>query len=284
MPDDMNHPLGTDGAFTLTHRGGVRYLTCQAFEASGFILHAFCTRWGGVSEGNLADFNFGTQGDDKEEHLARNRALLRGAFDLRDDHPVTVSQVHGHRILMVDETMMQEAHPVASLEYDGIITATRGIAVGIKTADCVPVLLADRKRKVVGAVHAGWRGTARGIAARAIGLLVRFHASNPHDIIAAIGPAIGPCCYEVNETVTRAFDNVSAPNHAFSPGSEEGKWMCDLVAANRFQLQRAGVPLHNIFSTDLCTSCRPDLFFSHRRERGNTGRQISFIMARDMPV
>jgi len=279
MPETPESKYGTKGAFSLSRRGGVGYLQCRALDECGFVTHAFCTRWGGVSEGRLANLNFGVNVGDKDKHLERNRSLLRSAFDLPGHKLVTVSQIHGDRLLIIKETL-QDKGKSNPLEYDGIITARPGIPIGIKTADCVPVLLADRRRRVVGAVHAGWKGTALGIAARAVGVFMEGFSSTPGDILAIIGPAIGPCCYEVDGAVFNQFNNRREGTSAFTDGREDGKWMLDLSAANRSQLEGAGIPRENIFSADICTSCRRDIFFSHRGEKGDTGRQLSFIMLR----
>lgn len=279
MPDTPKDRYGTEGPFSLSRRGDVRYLQCRALDECGFITHAFCTRWGGVSEGRLANLNFGVNVGDRDRNLARNRQLLASAFDLPGDEIVTVTQVHGDRLLMIDETL-QDRRPNGPLEYDGIITRAPGIPVGIKTADCVPLLLADRRRRVVGAVHAGWKGTALGIAAKAARVFMETLSSAPGDLVAAIGPAIGPCCYEVDGAVFHRFDHSGKGPTVFTDGREEGKWMLDLSAANRFQLEGVGIPRENILSADICTSCRHDTFFSHRGEGGDTGRQLSFIMLR----
>ncbi|MCD6485923.1 MAG: peptidoglycan editing factor PgeF [Syntrophobacterales bacterium] len=268
---------GTSGAFRFSERDNVRYLECLAFSRDAFITHAFCTRWGGSSKGKLANLNFGTRSGDTEEHLLKNREILCSAFDIPEQNFVAVNQVHGDRLLIVDEKS-RDWKRSEKLECDGIISTIPGVLIGIRTADCVPVFLADRAKRVVGAVHAGWKGTSLGIVVRAIDTFMKEFASRPADILAAIGPAIGPCCYEVDETVFRQFDNKQDKESFFTEGKKEGKWMLGLSAANRFQLLDAGVPPENIFSADICTSCNRDIFFSHRGESGGTGRQLNFIM------
>ncbi len=269
---------GTSEAFRLSRRDDVRYLECLALGEYSFITHAFCSRWGGISEGSLANLNFGTRSGDRKEHLLRNREILCSAFDIQEKNLVTVNQVHGDRLLIVDEKT-RDWRREGILEYDGIISAMPGVPVGVKTADCVPVFLVDRARRVIGAVHAGWKGTSLGIIAKAVGVFVKEFASTPADILAVIGPAIGPCCYEVDEVVFREFDKKRGESF-FARCEKEGQWMFDLPAANRFQLLDAGVPPDNIFSADICTSCNRDTFFSHRGEHGGTGRQLNFIMLR----
>ena len=270
---------GTSDAFRFSRRGSVRYLECLALGESGFITHAFCTRWGGISEGSLANLNFGTRSGDREEHLLRNRGILCSAFDIPEQNLITVNQVHGDSLLVIDEKTRGWRHG-GSLEYDGIISAMPGMPVAVKTADCVPVFLVDCARRVVGAVHAGWKGTSLGIVVMAIDAFMKEFASRPSDILAVIGPAIGPCCYEIDESVFHHFDNKRDKESFFTEGKKEGKWMFDLPAANRSQLLDAGLPQENIFSADICTSCNRDTFFSHRGERGGTGRQLNFIMLR----
>ncbi len=269
---------GTLDAFRFSRRGDALYLECTALGECGFITHAFCTRWGGISEGSLANFNFGARSGDREKHLSQNRKILCSAFDIQEKNLITVNQVHGDSLLVIDEKSRDWRHG-GVLEYDGIISTMPGMPVGVKTADCVPIFLADRAKRVVGAVHAGWKGTSLGIASKAVGVFVKKFVSTPADILAVIGPAIGPCCYEVDEVVFRDFDKKHQES-IFAEGKKEGRWMFDLFAANKFQLIDAGVPPDNIFSADICTSCNRDTFFSHRGEYGGTGRQLNFIMLR----
>jgi len=270
---------GTSDTFRFSMREGVSYLECLALSGCDFITHAFCTRWGGTSEGKLSNLNFGTRSGDAEGHLLKNREILCSAFDIPEQNLVTVNQIHGNRLLIVDEKTQDWRHG-GKLEYDGIISAMPGVALGIKTADCVPVFLADRAKRVVGAVHAGWKGTSLEIAAKAVGVFIKEFGSTPANILAVIGPSIGPCCYEVDESVFHNFDNNQSRESFLIEGKKEGKWMLDLPAANRSQLLDAGVSPDNIFSADICTSCSGDTFFSHRGENGDTGRQINFIMLR----
>jgi len=279
IPEDTPRRHGTEGLFSFSRRGSLRYLECQVLGECAFITHAFCTRWGGVSSGRLADLNFGAHVGDTAENLQRNKGVLYKAFDMPEHTLTTVNQVHGDRLLVLDATTRSRAHS-GYLAYDGIITASPGVPIGIMTADCVPLLLADRKRHVVGVIHAGWKGTALAIAASAVSVFMETFSSAPEDILAVIGPAIGPCCYEVDDLVFHYFDGTRGEKVFFTDGQKEGTWMLDLSFANRSQLQRAGIPRDNIFSADICTSCRHDTFFSHRGEAGDTGRQLSFIMLR----
>jgi YfiH family protein len=136
-------------------------------------------------------------------------------------------------------------------------------------------------KQAIGAVHAGWRGTAQAIAAKTVDALAERFSSRPEDILAAIGPSIGPCCYEVDDTVFRAMSRAGGGMTSFYPAGREGRWMLDLAAVNRRQLEEKGIPSANISTAGLCTSCLPDRFFSHRRDGERTGRHCNFILLRD---
>lgn len=158
-------------------------------------------------------------------------------------------------------------------EADAAVAESAGLVLGIETADCMPVLLVDARRRAVAAAHAGWRGTARGAVREAVRALVAA-GSRAEDLRAALGPAIGPCCYEVGEDVRAAFGPAGA---AFLAPGPRGKAHLDLRAANRAQLVAEGVPNARIGSVDECTACRPDLYHSYRRDRAAAGRMINVV-------
>jgi len=262
--------------FRLLERGRVCYLESARLKENPFLTHAFLTRWSGVSTGKFSSLNLGLREGDKEERVARNWRLIADAFGLSVSQFFPIDQVHSDRIVVVED-LQDETSPV---RCDAVLTARRGVALAVKTADCVPLLLVDREKQVVGVVHAGWRGTALGIAAKAVKTLKERFDSKPADILAAIGPAVGACCYQVDGKVYDAFKKLSAVRErAFRACQDvEGRWMLDLESANIIQLVEAGIPRENIFSAALCTSCRRDLFFSHRAEKEGTGRHLSFIV------
>ncbi len=199
----------------------------------------FTTRRGGVSDGPYASLNLGRKTDDDPRNVAANRQALEVELGLRLSF---MRQVHGHRVVTVGQ-------PNRDLpEADGQATTTRGVGLAALVADCLPVMLAGRG--AVAMVHAGWRGLAAGVLEAAVGAL-----SGP--VSAAIGPGAGPCCYEVGDEVHAHFGT-------------HGRTL-DLKAIARARLELAGaIEIHDV---DLCTMCAPELFFSHRRERGVTGRQ-----------
>jgi YfiH family protein len=265
--------------FNFVNKDGLEYLEAEEFSALGFVVHAFCTRRGGVSEGPFSSLNAGFLAGDREGDVRRNLAIVGEAFAIPPDRLVLMGQVHGERVCVING---DEPPPECIPECDGLITARPGVALAIRTADCVPLLFVDPIRRVIGVAHAGWRGTALGIASRVIGAFVEQFSSRVSDILIAIGPAIGPCCYQVDAPVHAAFSSRSDAGIFLRPCREDGRWMLDLAFANRLQIGRKGVSEGNIFSAGLCTACRQELFFSHRASRGNTGRQINFLMLRDV--
>jgi YfiH family protein len=164
------------------------------------------------------------------------------------------------------------------------LTDEKGLYLGILTADCVPLLLLDPRRSVVGAVHAGWRGTAKGIVGKALREMHHKFGSRAEDVLVAIGPAIGPCCYLVGEEVARAFLQIDPANRGFLDPEGSGRWKMNLEGINRHQLINAGIKDENVFPCSLCTCCRKDLFFSVRAEGEPTGRQIALIGLRSQPT
>jgi len=261
--------------FRLSRRGAIAFLESDEFASPGFVTHAFCTRLGGVSEGSYASLNLGFRSGDRLEQVRRNKSLVEEGFGVPEGRLILMRQVHGDRIRVLDGGgPLPEELP----ECDGLVSDRPGVALGVRTADCVPLFFVDPVRRVIGAAHAGWRGTALGIAARMVKILSQRFSSRPEDLLAAIGPAIGPCCYQIDAPVFEAFSAMPRADQILIPCREKGRWMADLLLANRFQIQGTGVPSGNIFSSGLCTACRRDLFFSHRAGGEHEGRQINLLM------
>ena len=263
--------------FRFANRGTIEYLESEELSALGFVDHAFCTRRGGVSAGPFASLNAGFRAGDQEEDVSRNLSLVGEAFAIPSDGLVLMRQVHGNTIRVIDG---DGPPPACVPDCDGLITARPGVALAVKTADCVPLFFVDRVRRVIGAAHAGWRGTALGMAGKMIDAIVKEFASRPEDILAAVGPAVGPCCYQVDAPVHAALITHPGADRFLRPCHEEGRWMLDLALANRLQIGERGVPEANIHTADLCTACRQELFFSLRASGGCTGRQVNLLMLR----
>ena len=271
-----------------------------AFGKLRWLVHGFSTRPGGVTScyGGRT-LNLGFTGDDSREHVEENRRRLLaslGATTKSKPWPlVALRQVHSDMVHVV-----RSLNP-SLLTGDGLITSLPGVALGILTADCFPVLLVDAKNRAVGAFHAGWRGTVARIAEKGLGLMRREFGTLPKDVRAAIGPGIQQCCYQVGEELRAKFEsqfaygsrlfrevqesdpvrekypllfmNQRAPGH----GDPCLQLHLDLREANRRQLLAAGVPEKQITALKDCTSCDTGKFFSHRAEKGRTGRMMAVI-------
>jgi hypothetical protein len=261
------------GGYLLRSTGGVVSLHSPrllALEPAG-IVHAFATRQGGVSEGSFASLNFGLKGGDPPARVAENLDRLAGTLGLDAGRCYRARQVHGRTLREV----RREESPasLAGAEADGLFTCDAGCAVGVLTADCVPVLLADPVRRRVAAVHAGWRGIVGGVLEAAVAELAARGAV-PAELVAAAGPAIGPCCYEVGPEVAAAF-SARFPE-AVSPGPR-GRPHLDLAVAVRAILVGLGLVPARIERPALCTRCRADLCYSYRRDGDATGHHLSLI-------
>ena len=251
-----------------------------------------------------SDLNLGFTDSDDRDIVAANRRLF--VRTVAEDKPilglVTLRQIHSSLIHRVQAKDVRSAEVPAVLKGDGLMTGEPGVLLGIQTADCIPVLLADRKNHAVAAFHAGWRGTLARIVENGVGRMRLEFGSKPEHLIASIGPGIGQCCYSVGDEVREQFESqfIYAPAlfrevydsdpvrekypmlflTARAPGHSElgPRTHLDLAEANRRQLLAAGVK--KIFLAGQCTGCQTDRFFSHRIERGFTGRMMSVIGAR----
>lgn len=278
-----------------TRQSQLTILRSETFARIPWLTHGFSTRLGGFSRAYGGDaLNLGFTKQDSRQSVERNRAAFLsqlGAISGNKLWPlVTVRQIHSDLIHCVIEL------PTKPLVGDGLITCMAGVLLAIQTADCLPIILTDSKQRAVGVFHAGWRGTVKRIVEKGVGEMRRCFGTRPSDVKAAIGPGIHGCCYEVGQEVRQQFESqfayagdlfrevkesdpvrekypllfltARAPGHSELPT----KIFLDLVEANRRQLMDAGVSPKNINASPLCTACRPDLLFSHRGEKGVTGR------------
>jgi polyphenol oxidase len=246
-----------------------------------WLIHGFSTRLNGktkVYRPEGSDLNLGFTASDDHEIVTANRTIFTSAA--ADGRAltglVTLRQIHSAVIHKVSAADVHEYATPAVLEGDGLITNEPGILLGIQTADCIPILVADRKNQAVAAFHAGWRGTVAGIVEQGVKRMNAEFGSQPADLIAAIGPGIGPCCYTVGEEVRSQFrSNFSYADELFR--EVDSALYLDLPEANRRQLLAAGLDSASIVLTGECTGCATDRFFSHRIEHGFTGRMMSVI-------
>lgn len=238
--------------------------------------HGFATRAGGVSAAPFDRLNLGGKWGDAPASVAENRRRLERAAGA----PFFVAtQVHGAAIARVRAG--DAPADVARLQADGLCSDAPGIALAVFVADCIPALVADARTGACAAVHAGWRGTLAGVLPAAVGALAEHFGARPADLRVALGPAIGPCCFEVGPEVVEAFEaglpGARAAGVIVEPERAGGKAHLDLKRANRLLLERAGVPPEAIDAGPECTSCDGARFFSYRRDKGQTGQHLGFI-------
>lgn len=222
-------------------------------------------RIGGVSRPPFDTLNLGRSVGDEERNVLENRRRFAEAAGIDLNRLHLCRQVHG-----VGIDIAVEGGPTLHPDRDGLISKTPGIALGVLTADCVPILVVDPRTGAVGAIHAGWRGTLGGIALNGLRAMEEAFGTEPKDCLAVICPSIGRCCYEVSEELAAEF------KRRFGGEAVEGRRV-DLALANAFQLKEAGV--REIWVCRSCTCCQGELFFSHRRDKGRTGRMMSVIIS-----
>jgi polyphenol oxidase len=283
---------------------GVQWLPISPWRKFPWLWSGFSTRLGGLSrayssEGGPGELNLGFTAEDSRELVEANRRLLVEAITGDGSIPlITLRQFHSNLVVRATAADSSREGP---RKADGVITDAPGLLLAVQTADCIPVLVADRKRRAVGAFHAGWRGTVKRIVEIGIGRMRLEFGSRPEDLVAAIGPGIGQCCYAVGEEVLSEFESQftygrelfrevydsdpirtkypmlfltqRAPGHSpIGPSLH-----VDLIEANRRQLLACGLSAKSIQVVGGCTQCQPGLFFSYRGSRGHTGRLMAVV-------
>jgi purine-nucleoside/S-methyl-5'-thioadenosine phosphorylase / adenosine deaminase len=289
--------------------GGLRILEASQFARLNWLVHGFSTRTGGASElksdrdgrkGTEKVLNLGFAEWDTRERVLENRQNFFAALNVSAMRQMGMRQIHSDIVRVVNSA---DAEPsVQTAKADALITNESGLLLTVQVADCVPILLADKKGRAIAAIHSGWRGTLQRIAEKALGRMQMEFGTRPQDVIAALGPGIGQCCFEVGPEVATEYEAkfpnarewFQGPFDSLARGDNDPNWLpwltmrppghqppaprvhLDLIAANRSILSAAGVPAGNIVSSGFCTACRTDLFFSFRRERV-TGRMMAAI-------
>jgi len=284
---------GASTAWTERNVRGVRILQAPVLAKLAWLVHGFSTKPGGVSPlDNEKVLDLGFTEWDNRENVLENRRRFQSALGASDLELISLKQIHS------DVIHLFNAPPAEACQGDASVTNQPGLLLGVQTADCVPILLVDPKKRAVAAVHAGWRGTLARIVVKVIGQMQMQFGTKPAGLLAAIGPSIGGCCYEVGTEVATQFLSQFAEASEwfdeFRTGDEPNpiQWLnmmppghqpppknvlLDLRKANRAQLLGAGLRPQNIFVSDLCTACRPDLLFSYRKEGAMSGRLMSVI-------
>ena len=260
----------------LKQAGSLSYFCAQNISAA----HGFTTRLGGVSQGHLGSMNIGTHRGDKQSNVLENYRILGKVIGFDPEKLVLTHQTHTDIVVPVGA----DRHGAGLFgpemeECDGLITNTPGTGLVIFTADCTPILFHDPVTGAVGAAHAGWRGTAAGIAAKTVRAMVENYGCKPENIRAAIGPNIGPCCFETGQEVPEAMIRAlgSQAEQWITPKGE--KYYVNLKALNALWLYREGVTC--VEQAAECTACRPDLFWSYRKHGDSRGSQGAIIVCKE---
>jgi polyphenol oxidase len=287
-------PPKIEAPWSLRTVRGLQILELALFRKFPWLIHGFSSRTGGAStlESGERVLNLGFTDWDHREMVIKNRKAFQSALGAAESRLILLSQFHSSVVRFV------QTPPNGPCRGDASFTNTPGLLLGVQTADCVPILLVDPKKRAVAAIHAGWRGTLARIAEKTLGQMRMHFGSSPEDILAALGPAIGGCCYEVGtELVTEFASQFAVAEEWFNElrtGDEPNplQWLnmmppghqpppknvrLDLRKANRSQLVSAGLAGKNIFVSDLCTACHTNLFFSYRRESGASGRLLAAV-------
>ena len=254
----------------LKKQGEIQYYCDEKIEASGGLKHIFTTWYGGCSTGPLSAMNMSPTRENPET-VIKNYKKVCECEGIDASKCVLSHQTHTNNIRIVTEVDAGKGLflPSDIKDTDGLVTNVPGLPIVIFYADCVPVLLYDHNKKVVATVHAGWRGTVSNIAGNAVRVMKDHFASTPTDILAAIGPSIGQCCFETGEEARIEFESAGLSDNIIS---KDGKTYINLQESNKQFLINAGLNEENISISGLCTKCRCDEFFSHRGCGSDTGR------------
>lgn len=265
---------------TLNNAHTVPYLTYNSLSEINFINHAFSTRLGGVSEGEFTSMNMAFNRGDNPESVTENykRICKSAGFDF--DSLTASAQDHNTfvRAVTSENKGVGIYKPRDLQSVDALITNEKGVTLVTYYADCTPLFFVDTKQKAIGLAHAGWRGTVGRIGEKVVNKMTELYGTNPADIVAAIGPAISICCYEVDKPCADNFYALSdLDSSRFVFPKDNGKYMIDLLETNRQILVAAGVKNENITVSDVCTNCNSELLWSHRATKGKRGTMSAFM-------
>lgn len=266
----------TNKGFAQRECNGVVYLTVPSFDALGFVQHGFSTRIGGVSRGCFASLNLSLKREHEIENVTENFRRMGQAIGAEIDSMVLCNYEHGTNVECVGREHLGMGILRENMlpKCDGVMTEERDVACVTIHADCNPIFFADRQGRAIGVCHAGWRGTYGNILQTILQKLRDSYGVAPEDTLFGIGPSIGPCCFEVQEDVGGMFaGRYGEAVRAF----REGRQYVNLWHVLAMQLEALGIPAENVTFAQQCTACEGELFFSHRRDHGQTGAMGSFI-------
>jgi YfiH family protein len=257
-------------------QGKINYL--QPDWADGErVVCGFTTRNGGSSRPPFNSLNLGFSSGDQLSQVEANRAAVARAFDIEPNLLLTVNQVHGSEILVIDQPNPDVTH-FQRVESDAIITNQRGLLIGILVADCFPLVIHDSQRQVAAVAHLGWRGTASGLLGCTVSAMGELFGCRPQDLKAALGPGIGAHRYEVDRPVRDAFRKGTDQWKRIAEEVSLGHWQLDLQKSLLLQLDACGIDRTSVDVVADCTCCHRETYFSYRRDNGRTGRQMGFIL------
>lgn len=262
----------------INKNGDLVYITFPKLERCGVVRHTFSTRFGGVSTGRYTSMNLSFSNGDKRECVEENYKRLCSAVGIDTDHLVLSHQTHTNNVKTVTRDDCGTGYKKPPFcDVDGLITNQKGVALVTQYADCTPLLFCDVKKKVIATSHAGWRGTALMIGKCTVEKMQREFGSDPSDIIAAIGPAIDSCCYEVDTPVYEAFEKAGIVGENIFRQTDSEHYRLDIKEANRQILINSGILPENIDVADLCTCCNSSELHSHRATGGQRGNLAAII-------
>jgi YfiH family protein len=260
--------------FTFHEKGPIPFYSCAAFEKIPGLHHGFSTRLQRNSSSSPKLFNLGHAAWDSEDNIEKTQRRFLSALSLDTSSMAKLRQIHSCRIHIIKEVSDKWNPP----QGDALITGVKDIALSVRTADCFPVLIADRGGDQIAAVHSGWRGTLQQIVFHTVRLLQQSFSCNPSDFLVAIGPGIRSCCFEVGADVYDRFKMSFQGTLPVRTASQRpDKFLLDLPEILKRQLRKAGIHPQNIFDSGLCTCCNTGLFFSYRAEGDRSGRMMTVI-------
>ncbi|MBU8891538.1 MAG: peptidoglycan editing factor PgeF [Bacteroidales bacterium] len=254
------------------NKNNIKYLQFQNLSVHNNITHFSSTRVGGVSSGHLYSLNTGFTVHDNPKNVTNNLELLAKSIGFEKSHMVSPKQTHSKNIGIV-----KSGHDIFP-DTDALVTNVPGICIFIRTADCVPILLFDPVEKVVAAIHSGWKSTIQKVAKHTVRIMQKEFGTNPKNIIAGIGPSIGPKVYEVGPEVIEIFYRSFGRNRNVTPINNSDKGLLNLWEVNKQILVDCGIPENQIEVAEMCTFSNPELFYSARRDKNKTGRLATGIV------
>ena len=269
--------------FKLKESGQIKYFICRELDNTNLVENAFTTRSGGVSRSPFDSLNVSYNVGDKGNCVTKNRKTILNVLDIDYRSVVSPQQVHKDKITLVKKEdkgkgAFQYSNGIA--ESDALITNIPDVPLLMCYADCVPIFILDPIKKAIALIHSGRRGTELGLTLKTLFKMKKIFGTNPHSCLAAVFPSIGPCCYRIKERnkIDDYWLNKDKFNGELISKQNKSGWTLDLRKANYWQLIKGGVKKNNIFVNEICTADHPELFFSYRRDKGNTGRMAAIFM------